>query len=458
MLKLHQHFFINFFLISIVILVVSGVVSFFTLKKIELKSFEDSLLEDITIVEAFFKKNDSIYESIKEISKNAKIRITIVDMSGIVVAESDFDKDEMQNHLDRPEIIQANAKEYGSSIRYSNTINSNLLYVAKKTTINDKQIFIRTARSIEDINKRFIHLWLQVAGIFALAVLLALFISYVFSKKIKKEIEQIKEMLESIEQKEFKIKPFKFIISEFMQISSVIRVIAKKIAKKEKQKRKFEAKLRLKTMQQQDIMVALSHEFKNPIAVILGYCQTLNKDVDMPKETRVKFLQKIDKNAQKISAMLDRLSLVAKMESQNMVVNAKYFDIKDLASDVKNMLEDKYKNRKVEIEGSARNIMADRTLIELVLVNLCDNALKYSSENIKIIIDSEKVSVEDKGLGISKDEIENISKKFYRIKNNEWDNSLGLGLTIVSYILKLHNSKLLVSSSEGAGSTFSFFI
>jgi signal transduction histidine kinase len=97
-------------------------------------------------------------------------------------------------------------------------------------------------------------------------------------------------------------------------------------------------------------------------------------------------------------------------------------------------------------------------MIEMVLINLCENALKYSQDDVRIVIGNDKISVEDKGAGISEEEIENITKKFYRVEENSWDNSLGLGLAIVTYMLKLHNSRLLINSKVGEGSTFSFFI
>lgn len=459
MLKLHQHFFVNFLFIALMILIISGLVSFFTLKTLELGSVKKSLLRDITILETALQKQADMDTAVIRISQETGIRITVIDRVGVVIAESNFDKDEMTNHINRPEVRQAADNGVGSSIRFSNTLNHDLFYLAKKSEIDGRMVFIRVAESLADLNKRFMTLWIRIASIFFIAIILALIVSGMLSKKIKTEIDNIKEMLESIANKEYKsIKIDDSFVSEFTQIKSLMRQISKRMSRREKQKRKYEAKLRLKNRQQKDIISALSHEFKNPVAVILGYSQTLKEDPDMPDAVRTKFLQKIDKNAQRISFMLDRLTLSTKIENHDLAVNPSHFDLLEAAMDVKNLLEDKYSDRTIEVVGESRGVRADKTMIEMVLINLCENALKYSQDDVKIVIDNDKISVEDKGAGISEEEIENITKKFYRVEENSWDNSLGLGLAIVTYILKLHNSRLLINSQVGEGSTFSFFI
>ena len=95
-------------------------------------------------------------------------------------------------------------------------------------------------------------------------------------------------------------------------------------------------------------------------------------------------------------------------------------------------------------------------MIELVIVNLVDNALKYSEEEVSITLTEHTLSIRDKGIGIAPAELDKITSKFYRVQKNRWDNSMGLGLSIVSYILKLHDTTLNIESALGVGSTFSF--
>jgi len=96
--------------------------------------------------------------------------------------------------------------------------------------------------------------------------------------------------------------------------------------------------------------------------------------------------------------------------------------------------------------------------MEMTVINLIDNALKYSEDDVEVVLNEKEFCVIDKGDGIPEKEIDEITKKFYRINKNSWDNSMGLGLAIVSYILKLHNSHLHISSEVGKGTKICFHI
>ena len=102
--------------------------------------------------------------------------------------------------------------------------------------------------------------------------------------------------------------------------------------------------------------------------------------------------------------------------------------------------------------------MADKDMLDNVLTNLVDNALKYSDDDVIISLSEAKLMVIDKGMGISEADIDKVASKFYRVHKNTWDNSMGLGLAIVSYILKLHDSSLIIESKVGEGSLFGFSV
>jgi K+-sensing histidine kinase KdpD len=119
-------------------------------------------------------------------------------------------------------------------------------------------------------------------------------------------------------------------------------------------------------------------------------------------------------------------------------------------------LQGKYPKRTLLYTGESLMINADKTMMDLVITNLTDNALKYSEDKVEIVLDGTRLRVIDHGIGIAAHELELISAKFYRVQKNSWDNSMGLGLSIVSYILKLHTTSLEISSIQGEGSTFGF--
>ncbi|MEJ2468177.1 MAG: HAMP domain-containing sensor histidine kinase, partial [Campylobacterales bacterium] len=202
----------------------------------------------------------------------------------------------------------------------------------------------------------------------------------------------------------------------------------------------------------------LSHEFKNPIASIVGYAETLYDDPHIDGKVRQRFLQKITANAQKISTMLDRLSLSVKLENNDLEPSRTRFDLCDLARECANNIAKKYPERELQVSCDESPIEADRTMIDLVVTNLLDNAMKYSEDEVTLEISERTLWVHDRGIGIAEKELERISSKFYRVQKNTWDNSMGLGLSIVSYILAMHGTKLQIKSAEGEGSSFGFDI
>jgi two-component system, OmpR family, phosphate regulon sensor histidine kinase PhoR len=154
--------------------------------------------------------------------------------------------------------------------------------------------------------------------------------------------------------------------------------------------------------------------------------------------------------------MLDRIALSVKLENNDLKTKPSTFDLAELVQDVIMNLSKKYKDREISFAGEAYTITADKTMIETVIINLIDNAMKYSQEDVTVSIMDNKLMVIDKGMGIAEKELNKIASKFYRVQKNTWDNSMGLGLAIVTYVLRLHDSDLHIDSKEGEGSIFSF--
>ncbi len=292
---------------------------------------------------------------------------------------------------------------------------------------------------------------------FMLSLLLILGSVFIDIKRIKKELKMVEQYLSGVDNIE-EGKKAHFFTEEFEQINIVLISILRKIKKKERKKRKYTAKIKLKNRQRSDMLSAIAHEFRNPIAAIMGYAQTLNDDEEIPPVLRKKFLFKIYNNGEKIEELLSRLLLWNRFESGEQKLQLSRIDLHALAHEVASNLEDKYKDRQIKIEEGILIVKADRALMEIVIKNLIENALKYSKEEILVKIKENRVSVIDYGVGISAENIEKVTKKFFRTAEHSWDNSMGLGLAIVKQILKLHNTTLEIQSQEHKGSTFSFRI
>jgi len=227
-----------------------------------------------------------------------------------------------------------------------------------------------------------------------------------------------------------------------------------KLSKKEKQKAKQTAKLKLSNRQKDEIISAISHEFKNPIAIISGYSETILNDEQIPQIMKNKFLTKIHTNANKMSQIIDKLRLTLKLEEGKQELLLIPCSMKKLIENCISDLKDKYKNRDILIVGDDISLKVDETLISMAISNLIENALKYSENEVIVNISGTSICIVDKGIGIEEKELENINQKFYRISNNGWNNSLGLGLFIVQSILNLHNFRLEIKSEIKKGSQF----
>ncbi len=286
-----------------------------------------------------------------------------------------------------------------------------------------------------------------------------LLIVWVFlgAKQVSRELKNVERYLSGSSDLKNLDSSAHFFTKEFDKINIRLIKTLEKIQKREKEKRKYIAKIKLKNRQRSDMLSAIAHEFRNPIASIMGYAQTLTDDEDIPPKLRIKFLKKIYNNGDKIEELLSRLLLWNRFESGKQKLHFSKFDIKLLIIDIAMNLEDRY-GRDIIVEGDTFKVKGDKALIEIVIKNLIENALKYSDEVVRVVISSNSISVIDRGVGISSENLEKVTKKFFRTDEHSWDNSMGLGLAIVKQILKLHNTLLDIESKEGIGSTFSFKI
>ena len=456
MLKLHHFFFANVVGLFMATLIVSSVVSYYTLKSFVVEQSTKNLEDSIALIQMQRFNLSDLDRIAANTHASIQDRVTFVAEDGLVLADSNSDKFSMENHANRFEIMQARRDGEGIDTRYSTTVHIHYLYVAKKVLVDDAIIYLRLATPLDTIMSNFYTLWSRLIIIFIIFMVIGLMAAYQMSKRVRYDIEQIVMYLDEISNKNYKAIIKTEYFKEFLHIALNLKDLAKKLATRDKQKRKYTAKLRLVNKQRNDILSAISHEFKNPLASIMGYADTLLDDPDVNAKIRVRFLEKILSNSRKIAYMIDRLALSVKLENNDLTIHPMRFNLVDLIEDVILNLSSKYRDRQINFHGEECMVMADKDMLDNVLTNLVDNALKYSDDDVIISLSDSKLMVIDKGMGISEADIDKVASKFYRVHKNTWDNSMGLGLAIVSYILKLHDSSLLIESKVGEGSRFGF--
>lgn len=458
MLKIHQLFLRTYIAIFAAILITLTLVTYFWAKNLYLNQIEKNLIQNIDTLSIVLDEMQNIH-NITNIVKNLRtelnLRITIINEDGKVIAESDkLELSDINNHSNRVEIIQARNVGMGKDTRESETLKKEFLYIAKKITIENHIYYIRMADYTNKITDNFMKLTFDIFLFITFFLIIAFLATYFISIRIKKEADSILYFLTQLSNKKQSFPLNSTYTYEFYKIAKLLNKVAIKLSKKERQKAKQTAKLKLANRQKDEIISALSHEFKNPIAIISGYSETILNDEQMPQAMKNKFLIKIQTNAIKMSHIIDKLRLTLKLEEGKQEILLLPCSMKKLIDNCVSDLNDKYKNREIIVLGEDITLNVDETLISMAISNLIENALKYSEDEVIVKINENSICIIDKGIGIEINELENINQKFYRVSNNGWNNSLGLGLFIVQSVLSLHNFNLEITSEFEKGSQF----
>ena len=449
---LHSIFLKKFSALFISMFIILGIVVYFWIKDIYINQIKSNLLHNIDIISLELKSKNDLNNLSKNIKKLTNLRVTIINKDGKVIAESDKDYKSMENHYNRKEIVQARLNNIGSIIRYSHTVKKELLYVAKKFKIKQNIYYIRVAKDINSINKQFLSLSLQITFILLIFIGFAFYISLKISEDVQYETTKILNFLKQLINTKKAITIESNYSKEFNKITKLLTTVSSSLSKKQKQKSKYTTKLKLANRQKDDIISAISHEFKNPITVINGYIQTLLENKNINQDLLEKFLLKIDTNSKKLTTMIDRLRLSIKLDENTQSLNLQNIELKIFIVTIIDDIKQIYPNREIElnvIDNPTINI--DKTLFEIAVSNIIENGLKYSDDIIKIDISNEYILIKDYGIGIEEKELEKIKNKFYRVSKNSWDNSLGLGLFLVQNIIKLHNFYFEINSIKNQG-------
>lgn len=216
---------------------------------------------------------------------------------------------------------------------------------------------------------------------------------------------------------------------------------------------------RLENMRSQ-FVANVSHELKTPLTSIKGFTETLKYVED--EETRKKFLDIIEKEADRLGRLINDILILSKIESDISGEEDEFLPNK-VVDDVINMVKVLADNKNITIELDERNndlLFGDKDRFLQLVLNIVENSIKYSNEGSKVKIssftngDNYNLIVEDNGIGIPKEDIPRIFERFYRVDKARKSGGTGLGLAIVKHIVKTFNGNIKVESVLGVGSKF----
>ncbi len=228
---------------------------------------------------------------------------------------------------------------------------------------------------------------------------------------------------------------------------------------------RHQAKLKVETERLQNIILgSLPHDFRTPLATIMGAATSLSqRDVDLDLHTRRELAGDIYTEAERLNEMVNHILDLMKLESGALVPHKQSVPIEEIVGSALNQLEYRLNGRQIatHFPPTLPMISVDEQLMEQVLINLVDNALKYTPVDSPIEISAfEKqgslvISVTDQGPGLPSEHVERLFEKFYR-GSQKGREGVGLGLTICRAIVTLHGGHLTASNRPEGGASFRF--
>ena len=363
------------------------------------------------------------------------LRITMIKKDGKVFYDSFADVKKMENHANRQEVRQALKHGNGKAIRTSDTMDKSTFYYAVR--LDDGNI-LRVAKESRSIWSVFIKVTPAILILILVIFAISKMLSDVLTKSLLLPIEEMSENLDHLDD----ITTYK----ELMPFINTIQEQHKNILMNAKMRQEFTANV--------------SHELKTPLTAISGYSELIQNGMTNEEET-IRFAGEIHKSAKRLLTLINDTIRLSQLDTSEQKVIYEAIDLYKIAEDCVNMLKFSAENHgiTISIHGTNAYLEGNKEMLEEVVYNLCDNAIRYNNEGGKVDVTVKPVKgkiylcVEDNGIGISKEHQERIFERFYRVDKSRSKSTggTGLGLAIVKHIIQQHGAHLELTSEKGKG-------
>lgn len=399
---------------------------------------DNQLKEQLRVVESVVENqlaqdDDTTFIS-NHIDKN--VRITLVAKDGTVIADSQESANKLGNHLNRQEIQQAIKNGEATVTRHSDTQEKKVYYFAKQL---DNGNILRVSAEAKSIGKFFSDYIIYILLCIIVVIVAAVFVSMGITKSIVKPITQLGQSLDNIDKfkSDEELKP---LVNALLQQKKKQKML-------DKQKKQFTANV--------------SHELKTPLTSIAGYAELIETGMAKPEDIKP-FAGVIRKQALRLVNLSEDIIQLSQLEeSDDEDMSFESVNLYEIAQRCVEALNINAINKCVTLNltGEECYIRGKAQLVEELVYNLCDNAIRYNKENGNVTVTvsplekGASVSVKDTGIGIPKKYQERIFERFFRVdkSRSKATGGTGLGLAIVKHITQLHDAKLEISSEEGKG-------
>ena len=461
-------------LTSLVILS-AGYFSVVTLRNYYHDRIIDEMKTQASLFESLLRQNggrDTLaYAFIQNLTHTADMRLTLITEDGTVLFESELTEMQlgsMANHKTRPEVQQAFKETYGVSTRHSTTLNIEMLYLARHLT--DSLMFgfpphnvsiLRVGMPLTTVSQRLAEVQAKILTVCGVLLLVMIAVSFLVARQITHPIRIMNATVNKIRNCNLELRIPVTSRDEIGQLGDTLNDTIDRLNRDILQFKKLE---RVRS----EFLGNVSHELRTPIFTIQGMLETLLNGALDDREVSRDFIERTLRNTQRLGVLLGDLIEISRIESGDMKMSFRYFDIDEfLTPIVGEFLQDSVKKKINLIYTRPKQhveVFGDRDRLRQVMVNLIDNALKYTPEQGSVEIGVETaqhqttISVRDTGVGIAAEHLPRIFERFYRVdkQRSREAGGTGLGLAIVKHIIEAHGSSVHVESVVGKGSTFRF--
>ena len=360
-------------------------------------------------------------------------RLTQIAPDGEVLYDSRRDENSIENHRSRPEVQSALQSGTGEDVRMSDTVGREMYYYA--VLLNDGSV-LRVARTMDGLMRTAVNVF-PVMGVLALlmmgfAVLLARW--------------QTRRL----------IKPINELDLEHPLENDVYPELEPLLIAMDQQNKEKEAVSNMR----KEFSANVSHELKTPLTSISGYAEIMKNGMVRTADIPL-FSERIYKEARRLITLVEDIIKLSKLDEESVELEKQEVNLYELTREVVSRLAPQaaQKNIRMELTGEPVKYNGIRQILDEMIYNICENAIKYNNDNGRVSIwvgdtlEGAKISVSDTGIGIPKEHQERIFERFYRVdkSHSKERGGTGLGLSIVKHGAILHGAKVIVDSEPGKG-------
>lgn len=405
--------------------------------------FKNQILDDLKTYAHMLQADGTLDEAKLERYRAGEdnLRITLIDDGGEVTYDSEIDSDTLDNHGDRPEFVEAQRDGEASIIRDSDTIQKSSFYYAVRLDNGD---VLRLAREADSVLSVLLSIAPIILGIVVCLWILCAVLSKLLTDSLMKPIEQMANELDHLEN-----------VQSYDELIPFIQLI----------KKQHEDIVKSVTMRQ-DFTANVSHELKTPLTAISGYSELIENGMAAEGDVQ-RFAAEIHHSANRLLTLINDTIRLSELDSVETTDHIEEVNLYAIADTCVNMLKISAENHDVSlsVNGKPVTVMADKQMMEELVYNLCDNAIRYNNPGGYVLVTvgengrEKYLKVKDTGIGIAKEHQERIFERFYRVDKSRSKSTggTGLGLAIVKHIVAKCNARVNLESEPGKGTEITVY-